>query len=291
MTENRLARICSSYRSRAGRVIAGFSRKASGDRDRPALPGSLPDGRHFLYLSWAGDPQKRGIYLGAFDSEERTLLVRRQTFAPNSLAPDMLLYIRDRSLVAQRVSLRNGAGWRRGTDRRRTARTRRHPRPGRVWRGRRRDSRVPDEQPRSRERVTLDRPKGSASEAMAAKASDISVSLSPDERRVAVTRLVSSPSEERLPGNIWLFDLARRVASRFTLDGAGSTRTRCGLPTGENCVCVAPPAGAGRSQSAGRRGAWPRGAAVSEGREFSSHRLVARRQLAAAAGLRDRHWC
>ena len=37
---------------------------------------------------------------------------------------------------------------------------------------------------------------------------------------VATTRLVPSASEERLPGNIWLFDLARRVPSRFTLDAS-----------------------------------------------------------------------
>ena len=67
-------------------------------------PDALPDGRHFIYLSWAPDPQNRGIYLGSFDSDERTLLVRTG-FRAEFIAPDTLLYIRDRALVAQRVSI------------------------------------------------------------------------------------------------------------------------------------------------------------------------------------------
>ena len=182
-------------------------------------PDILPDGRHFIYLSWAGDPQQRGIYLGSLDSEDRTLLVRGG-FRAEFVGADTLLYIRDRSLVAQRVSIESRSLV--GEPRIIVEQLALEGIPGQaafaasdagtiVYRTISREV--------ESELRWIDR-KGSASEPLVAKASDISVSLSPDERRVAVTRLVSSPSEERLPGNIWLFDLVRRVSSRFTLDGA-----------------------------------------------------------------------
>jgi Tol biopolymer transport system component len=44
-------------------------------------PNVLPDGRHVLYLAWSDDPAKRGVYLGALDSKERTRLISAETNA------------------------------------------------------------------------------------------------------------------------------------------------------------------------------------------------------------------
>jgi eukaryotic-like serine/threonine-protein kinase len=180
-------------------------------------PQALPDGRHFLYLSWAPDPETRGIYLGAFDSDQRTLLMRTE-FRAEFVAPDILLYIRGRALVAQRITLQGrrvvgeaqivvdqlalegifaNAAFATSNGGTVAYRTR---------------SREIDSELR-----WIDR-KGAASEPIGPAGSDVSVSLSPDERFAAVMRLVSSSTRERLPGNLWLLDLARGVPSRFTLD-------------------------------------------------------------------------
>ena len=198
---------------------------AVGEGNHPAsetgqrYPEALPDGRHFIYLSWAPDPQNRGIYLGSLDSDDRTLLVRTG-FRADFVAPDILLYIRDRALVAQRISLQGRQVL--GDAEIIVDQLALEGIPGQAafaasddgtvaYRTRTRDV--------ESELRWIDR-KGRASEPVAQRASDISISLSPDERFGAVTRLGSSSSEERLPGNLWLLDLGRGVASRFTLDGS-----------------------------------------------------------------------
>lgn len=67
-------------------------------------PIFLPDGRHFLY--WAGDPfatdpSTVGIYLGSLDSSEPRLLLHADSNALY-VPPGYLLFLRERSLMAQR---------------------------------------------------------------------------------------------------------------------------------------------------------------------------------------------
>ncbi len=70
-------------------------------------PSFLPDGRHFLYLAanFSGEFDKNAIYVGSLDSNERRFLV-----AANSNAvyadPGYLLYLRDKTLVAQKFDPR-----------------------------------------------------------------------------------------------------------------------------------------------------------------------------------------
>ena len=181
-------------------------------------PEALPDDGHFIYLSWAADPANRGIYLGSFDSAERTLLVRTG-FRASFAAPDTLLYVRDRALVAQRVMIQSRRMV--GEPQIVVERLALEGIPGQAafaasgagvvaYRTRSQDV--------ESELRWIDR-KGSVSQPLGAKASDISVSSSPDERLVAMTRLAPSPTEDRLPGNLWLFDLTRDVPTRLTLDG------------------------------------------------------------------------
>jgi Tol biopolymer transport system component len=133
-------------------------------------------------------------------------------------APDVLLYIRDSALVAQRFSLADvkllgeprvvveglaleaipgGASFSASTSGAIGYRSRSRDLASELrWIAR--DGRV---------------------EPPSASASDITVSLSPDGRMAAVTRVLTTSSrEDRFPSNVWLFDVRRRVSSRFTLD-------------------------------------------------------------------------
>jgi Tol biopolymer transport system component len=65
-------------------------------------PVFLPDGKHFLYLAanFSGQLEANAIFVGSLDSQEKHLLVN--TSANASYAePGYLLYLRDKTLVAQ----------------------------------------------------------------------------------------------------------------------------------------------------------------------------------------------
>ncbi|HEV3142025.1 MAG TPA: protein kinase [Vicinamibacterales bacterium] len=67
-------------------------------------PYFLPDGAHFVYLAISTRPENTGIVLASLDSRERTWLLAsgaRAAFAP----PDRLLFMRDDTLMAQRLDL------------------------------------------------------------------------------------------------------------------------------------------------------------------------------------------
>jgi serine/threonine protein kinase/Tol biopolymer transport system component len=63
------------------------------------FPVFLPDGRHFLYTSWNGNPSTSDLYVGALDG------TRRQLFTTGSnvgyATPGYLLFARDTTLLAQ----------------------------------------------------------------------------------------------------------------------------------------------------------------------------------------------
>src|SRR6267378_2320801 len=65
-------------------------------------PVFLPDGKHFLYLgaNFAGQLENNAIFLGSLDSQERRLLVSTSANAAYA-EPGYLLYLRDKTLVAQ----------------------------------------------------------------------------------------------------------------------------------------------------------------------------------------------
>ena len=65
-------------------------------------PSFLPDGKHFLYLAanFAGKVESNAIFLGSLDSQERRLLVSTSANAAYA-EPGYLLYLRDKTLVAQ----------------------------------------------------------------------------------------------------------------------------------------------------------------------------------------------
>ena len=68
------------------------------------FPRFLPDGVHFLYFVVSSKPEHTGIYVGSLNSKDAKFLVAssaRPEFAP----PDLLLFLRESTLMAQRLDL------------------------------------------------------------------------------------------------------------------------------------------------------------------------------------------
>jgi serine/threonine protein kinase len=78
----------------------------TGKEDSHRWPSFLPDGRRFVYLR-RGASESAGIYLGSLDSKESKLLLRLKTNA-EFVPPGHLLYLRDRTLVAQSLDAGKG---------------------------------------------------------------------------------------------------------------------------------------------------------------------------------------
>jgi serine/threonine protein kinase/Tol biopolymer transport system component len=64
------------------------------------MPWFLPDGRHFLYVASSSDAEKSGVYVGDLESKARKTVVIGATRAIY-VNPGYLLYVRDRTLLAQ----------------------------------------------------------------------------------------------------------------------------------------------------------------------------------------------
>jgi Tol biopolymer transport system component len=170
-----------------------------------AFPQFLPDGRHLLFTARLGGSDQ-GIYLASLDSAETRRLIATESpavYAP----PGHLLFIRQGSLFAQ------------GFD---------------VTRGELAGDPVPVADsvthgfsvsetgvlayrtggPNRRRLAWFDRSGKEIGALGAADENDLSMpELSPDGRRVAVTRSVQGNT------NVWLTDAARGVLSRFTYAG------------------------------------------------------------------------
>jgi serine/threonine protein kinase len=67
-------------------------------------PVFLPDGRHYLYFSLAG-PERSGHYVASLDSPERKRLAVESDAALGFSAPDVLFFVRSRTLISQRFDL------------------------------------------------------------------------------------------------------------------------------------------------------------------------------------------
>jgi Tol biopolymer transport system component len=184
-------------------------------------PYFLPDGRHFLYFVRSNRPEYNGVYLGELSGSVAKLLVKTNTnalYAP----PGYLFFLRNDTLMAQpfdagklelsgeplpiaeHVSYSLGA--------RRAAIT--VAENGVLaFRSGGGGGNLP---------VWFDRQghKLGSLDALGTDGAYISVSLSQDEQRAAIERV------DPQPGNIdiWLFDLARKIPSRFTSNQANDWR-------------------------------------------------------------------
>ena len=98
-----LLRVASSGGTPAEVTKIDTSRAETGHR----WPSFMPDGKHFIYLAanFSGRPGINAIFLGSLDSAEKHLLVQTSANASYS-DPGYLLYMRDKTLVAQALNLR-----------------------------------------------------------------------------------------------------------------------------------------------------------------------------------------
>ena len=89
---------------RGGTPVAVTEIARGGGAQGHRWPSFLPDGRHFLYfVDWSlpEDPQGNGIYVGSLDGGKPKLL-SRELSGNVVYVNERLLYVRDRSLMAQR---------------------------------------------------------------------------------------------------------------------------------------------------------------------------------------------
>jgi Tol biopolymer transport system component len=239
--------------ARGGQPAAVTERRGP-EQDSHRFPQFLPDGQHFLFFVM-GDAGTQGIYLGSLDGGEPRRLVANDSagaWAP----PDRLLFVRQGALVAVPFDAEKGettgepitvadpvsfdAQFRFGGFSV-SAAGRVAYRPGGSQRRQltwyRRDG----------------KPVGVAGEPDDANAQY--PELSPDGRRVAVTRAVQGNFD------VWLIDLVRGGTTRFTFDAAADNAplwspdgTRIVFRsnrTGFNLLYLKPASGAGSEQLLG----------------------------------------
>jgi Tol biopolymer transport system component len=91
-----------------GSPVAMTKPDASRSESSHRWPVFLPDGKHFLYLgtNFTGQFEKNAIFLGSLDSQDRRFLVSTSANAAYA-EPGYLLYLRDKTLVAQPFDLRS----------------------------------------------------------------------------------------------------------------------------------------------------------------------------------------
>ncbi len=191
--------------------------RGEGNHRRPVF---LPGGRRYLYLINGTVPNTAGIYLGALDTAERTRLVGDAVGASYALGPageGYLLFLRQGTLLAQRLDAERGAltgeafpvAEKVGSD-------------SRVARGRYSVAGTGLLAYSSGGGATsqftwMDRA-GAILETVGEPVDDFNrVALSPDEKQVAYRSLSGSNID------IWVRDLARGLATRFTFHPASDS--------------------------------------------------------------------
>jgi len=187
------------------------------------FPNFLPDGRHFLYALTSTMPEYNGTYIGSLDAKageqdsKRLLADNGATYAPSADNPEVghLLFIRDGALMAQPFDVRrleltgepvamseraSVAGFSAGGTGVLVYETgvALNSAPTGLIQG---------------QLTWFDR-QGKALGTVGDPGLYGSLALSPDGKRVAFER-VDPQAQNR---NIWLYDIARRVATRFTFD-------------------------------------------------------------------------
>jgi serine/threonine protein kinase len=177
-------------------------------------PYFLTDGRHFLYLARSSQKENTGIYVAALDSNERHLLINADA-SPAYAPPGYLLFLRERTLMAQAFDvsklqlsgdpfpIAEQVGYNIITGRAffsvsqtgvLTFLSNNAPLNQLTW---------------------FDRT-GKLLSVIGEPAADLGLRLSPDEKRLAISRLDFQTGS----ADLWLIDLARNTPTRFTFDPA-----------------------------------------------------------------------
>jgi len=195
-----------------GEPVAVTSLDASRGETGHWRPRFLPDGRHFLFLARSSQPRNNAICVGSLDSKEVKRLLTIDA-SPQYAPPGYLLYVHDRTLVAQKfdpdrltlsgdpeaiahdveyVPTWGDAGFSVSENGVLTYQS-----GGRI----------------NRQLIWYDR-SGKQLSVLGEPAEYRDVRLSPDGRRVAVTRI----DPEARSGDIWIYDVARGTGSRLTFE-------------------------------------------------------------------------
>ncbi len=186
-------------------------------------PEFLPDGRHFLYLAQAEDPDNNSYRVGSLDSTETQSLMPAQTqvsFAP----PNHLLFVRDKTLMAQPFDPKAlkitgepvPLAERIGTNS-----------VGQANFSTSQDGSLAYRTGNSGSQLTFVNRDGAQSEAVGDLGELMNPALSRDGNRVAYQ--IADPRSAK--DDIWIRDIARGVSSRFTF-GPGNNRAPVWSPDG-----------------------------------------------------------
>jgi serine/threonine protein kinase len=175
-------------------------------------PSFLPDGRHFLYESWSTTSEDAAIFVASLDGSDRKLLLKNDSNAIYA-APGFLLFAREATVMAQpfdatRLQLSG------------------EPFPVAeqvIFTGQYSYSNFSISETGTmvlgsgsvsqRQLVWFDR-QGKSLGPVGPPGEYNDIVLSPDEKRLATQRIVSTNSD------IWLLDLARGLPSRFSFNAA-----------------------------------------------------------------------
>ncbi|MGI8783069.1 MAG: protein kinase domain-containing protein [Acidobacteriota bacterium] len=89
-----------------GEAVSVTKLDASREETGHWRPHFLPDGQHFLYLVRSSKPENNGIYFGSLSGDKASRLVVREDSAPVYAPQGYLLFIREKSLMAQPFDLK-----------------------------------------------------------------------------------------------------------------------------------------------------------------------------------------
>jgi Tol biopolymer transport system component len=199
-----------------GTPVPAAKPEASRKEGQVGWPEFLPDGRHFLYMAIGQKAEDSAYRIGTLDSTESTLLASAQTlvtYAP----PGYLLFVRDRTLVAQRFDAK-------------ALKTKGEPTPlaehvgtdnvGLALFSVSRDGTLAYRTGERGDRfVWVDR-SGKEGETVGDPGDSHSPAFSPGGDRLAFD--LADPRSART--DIWIRDLKRGVSSRFTFGSGGAFR-------------------------------------------------------------------
>lgn len=181
-------------------------------------PYFLPDGRHFLFLVRNAQPENSGIYVGTLDSKEVTRLLQAHSsvaYAP----PGYVLFVRESTLMAQgfdadRLELKGDAFPV-------AEQTVRNPITGRAMFSASENGVLVLRAGgiNNNQLIWFDR-SGKQLGALTPPGSSNAPALSPDEKKVAVSRV---DVQTGTAADIWLIDLERGTQIRLTTDPASDT--------------------------------------------------------------------
>ncbi len=178
-------------------------------------PHFLPDGRHFLYLVTAATAEGRGIYAASLDSTDNRRLLG-DVSVPAYASPGYLLFVRNGTLMAEQFDAEHLQV--KGETFPAAEQVFYSPPVGAPFAISQKGVLAYRSGNIENRQLTWFERNGKRIGTIAAPGLYFQPALAPDEKRIAVQLFDSA----RGTSDIWLIELSRSVASRFTLDPVGA---------------------------------------------------------------------